>query len=51
MANLSARPEVYSLAAHLAEVGTAVRAGDWPAAEASWAAFQGEAQAIEERAF
>lgn len=51
MANLSARPEIYSLAEHLAAVGTAVRADDWAAAQASWATFQSEAQAIEERAF
>jgi cytochrome c peroxidase len=51
MANLGARPEVYALAERLAEVGAAVRAEDWPAAEASWSAFQAEATAIEERAF
>lgn len=51
MANLAARPEIYSLAERLAAVGAAVRADDWAAAEASWAAFQSEAQAIEERAF
>lgn len=51
MANLVARPEIYSLAEHLAAVGAEVRADDWAAAEASWAAFQSEAQAIEERAF
>lgn len=51
MANLAARPEIYSLAERLAAVGAAVRADDWAAAEVSWAAFQSEAQAIEERAF
>jgi len=51
MANLVARPEIYSLAERLAAVGAAVRADDWDAAEASWVAFQSEAQAIEERAF
>ncbi|AMM87375.1 cytochrome C (plasmid) [Martelella sp. AD-3] len=51
MANLVARPEIYSLAEHLAAVGAEVRADNWAAAEASWAAFQSEAQAIEERAF
>lgn len=51
MANLAARPEIYSLAERLAAVGAAVRANEWGAAEASWAAFQSEAQAIEERAF
>lgn len=51
MSNLAARPEVYALAERLAEVGDAVRDGDWAAAEASWTAFQTEAVAIEERAF
>lgn len=51
MANLAARPEIYSLAERLATVGAAVRADDWGAAEASWAAFLSEAQAIKERAF
>ena len=51
MSNLAVRPEVYALAERLAEVGAAVRVGDWPAAEASWSAFQTEAVAIEERAF
>lgn len=51
MANLSARPEVYTLATRLAEVGTAVRAEDWEAAEASWSLFKTDAAAIEERAF
>lgn len=51
MANLAARPEVYALAERLAEIGAAVRVEDWEAAEASWAAFKTEADAIEERAF
>ncbi|MET4103292.1 cytochrome c peroxidase [Roseovarius sp. MBR-78] len=51
MSNLEARPEVYALAARLAEVGAAVRDEDWAAAEASWSAFQTEADAINERAF
>ena len=51
MSNLAARPEVYALAARLAEVGAAVRDGDWAAAETSWSAFKTEADAIEERAF
>lgn len=51
MSNLAARPEVYALAKRLAEVGAAVRDGDWSTAEASWAAFQTEAAAIDERAF
>ena len=51
MSNLAARPEVYALAEQLAEIGTAVRAGDWETAETSWAAFQTQAAAIDERAF
>ncbi len=51
MSNLAARPEVYMLAERLAEVGDAVRADDWVAAETSWTAFKSEADAIEERAF
>ena len=51
MANLSSRPEVYSLAERLAEVGAAVRAEDWAEAEASWSMFKSDAAAIEERAF
>ena len=51
MSNLSARPEIYTLADHLAGVGAAVRASDWIAAEASWAAFKDQAQRIDERAF
>ncbi|TCD13344.1 cytochrome C [Oricola cellulosilytica] len=51
MSNLSARPEVYALAERLTEVGAAVRAEDWVAAEARWSAFRAEANAIEERAF
>lgn len=51
MSNLAARPEVYALAERLAEVGAAVRVEDWAAAEASWAEFKSEADAIEERAF
>ena len=51
MANLSSRPEVYALATRLADVGAAIRAGDWAAAEASWTLFKTEAASIEERAF
>lgn len=51
MSNLSARPEIYALANRLNEVGTAARAGDWPTAEASWAAFQAQAAELEGRAF
>ena len=51
MANLSARPEVYTLATRLVDVGTAVRSGDWEAAQASWSQFKSDAAAIEERAF
>ncbi|WP_300513361.1 cytochrome c peroxidase [Aliiroseovarius sp.] len=51
MSNLAARPEVYALAERLAEVGAAVRAGDWESAETHWAAFQTQAAAIDERAF
>lgn len=51
MSNLPARSEVYALAERLAAVGAAVRVEDWEAAEASWAAFKSEADAIEERAF
>lgn len=51
MSNLAARPEVYALAGRLADVGAAVRDGDWAAAEASWSAFQTEADTVEARAF
>lgn len=51
MSNIAARPEIYALAARLAEVGTAVRDEDWATAEASWASFRAEADAIYERAF
>lgn len=51
MSNLVARPEVYGLAERLAEVGSAVRAGDWVAAAGSWAAFKTDAAAIDERAY
>jgi len=51
MVNLAARPEVYALAARLAEVGTAVRAEDWAAAEANWTRFKTDAAVIDERAF
>ena len=51
MENLSARPEIYALAERLTDVGTAVRAEDWEAAEASWMLFKADAAAIEERAF
>jgi len=51
MENLSARPEIYALANRLADVGTAVRAEDWEAADVSWSHFKRDAAAIEERAF
>ena len=51
MANLSSRPEVYALAERLAEVGAAVRAENWAAAETSWSLFKTDAAAIEEKAF
>ena len=51
MSNLAARPEIYALADRLAEVGTAVRSEDWEAAETSWAAFETQAAAIDERAY
>lgn len=51
MANLAARPEVYSLAERLAEVGRGVRSEDWEAAEVSWSKFKADAATIEERAF
>ncbi len=51
MSNLAARPGIYALAERLAEVGTAVRDGEWESAEAGWATFKAEADAIEERAF
>ena len=35
----------------LVRVGAAVRDGDWAAAEASWSAFQTEADTVEARAF
>ena len=51
MSNLAGRPEVYALAERLAQVGVAVRAGDWETAEAHWTAFRDAADTIEERAF
>jgi len=51
MENLSARPEIYELANRLADVGIAVRAEDWEAADVSWSLFKKDAAAIEERAF
>lgn len=51
MSNLAARPDVYGLAKKLNEVGAAVRNDNWEAAEASWAAFKSDANAIDERAF
>lgn len=40
MENAEARPEVYELAETLARAGIAIRADDWAAAEAEWAAFK-----------
>ena len=40
MGNLAARPEIYALADLLEEVGTAVRADDWTAAEVHWVEFK-----------
>ena len=51
MSNVVARPDIYALAERLAEVGAAVRVGDWETAEASWIAFKAAAEAIEEKAF
>lgn len=51
MLNLTARPAVYALAERLDEVGAAVRAGDWAAAEAGWDAFRADAEAIDAEAF
>lgn len=51
MSNLAARPEVYHLAEVLAEVGSAVRKGDWDKAESSWATFKSAAQEVAGRAF
>ena len=51
MSNLSARPEIYALADRLNEVGAAARGGDWPTAEASWAAFQAQTAELDGRAF
>jgi cytochrome c peroxidase len=51
MSNLAARPEVYALADRLDEVGAAVRAGEWVAAETSWAAFQRQAASLDQSAF
>lgn len=51
MSNLSARREIYDLAARLASVGDAVRARDWAGAEDGWAGFKALADAVRERAF
>lgn len=51
MSNLTARPEIYALSKQLADVGVAIRDGNWDNAEASWTAFQTQAAAIDERAF
>lgn len=51
MGNLAVRPEIYALADRLAQVGTAVRMGDWTAANAHWATFKSDADAIQAKAF
>lgn len=51
MANLDAKPEVYTLAETLGRIGKAIRAEDWPAAEAEWAAFKALQAEIDERMF
>jgi len=51
MANHAARPEVYTLSRYLTDVGVAVRADDWGAAEAAWSEFQRYESEIKERAY
>ncbi len=51
MSNQSARQEIYRLARLLVDVGEAVRTDDWAAAEAHWASFKAEAEAIDERVY
>lgn len=51
MSNQSVRPEIYRLADMLVDVGEAVRADDWPAAEQHWASFKAEAEKIDERVY
>ena len=51
MSNLGERPGIYRLAEHLEQVGQAVRAGDWAAANSHWAAFKSAASDLDERVY
>ncbi|MBW4964110.1 cytochrome c peroxidase [Sulfitobacter sp. CW3] len=51
MSNHAARPEIYALSRYLADVGVAVRADDWGAAEAAWSEFQRYESEIKERVY
>lgn len=51
MANLAAKPEVYALAAKLADVGGAIDAGDWALADERWRAFKAHQAEIDERMY
>lgn len=51
MSNLEAKSDVYALATILAEVGEAISAADWAAAEARWSAFKETQADVAERMF
>ena len=51
MANMAAKPEAYALANSLAEVGTAIEAGDWELADRRWQAFKAQQAEIDERMY
>lgn len=51
MSNLAAKSDVYALATILAEVGEAISAADWTAAEARWSEFKETQADVAERMF
>lgn len=51
MANLSAKPGIYTLSRQLRSIGDAIRADDWGQAAAFWAAFQAHQAAIDESVY
>lgn len=51
MANHAARPEIYALSRYLTDVGVAVRADDWDAAETVWSQFQRYESEIKDRVY
>ena len=51
MTNLAERPGIYRMAELLEQVGKAVRAENWQAAETHWADFKATATEIDERVY